>query len=129
MWSMQGDTKVCVVLLTHQSSWCAVIRGHSDAVLCLQFVGDTLVSGSSDQTIKVVYNTLVIVNEVVVQVWSLPQGQCKMTLHGHQAAVTSVQFDQSRIISGSLDRFIKIWSINSGQVRMRSNDVVFDYSL
>ena len=41
-----------------------------------------------------------------------------MTLHGHQAAVTSVQFDQSRIISGSLDRFIKIWSINSGQVRV-----------
>lgn len=39
-----------------------------------------------------------------------------MTLHGHQAAVTCVQFDQSRIISGSLDRFIKIWSINSGQV-------------
>lgn len=42
-----------------------------------------------------------------------------MTLHGHQAAVTSVQFDQSRIISGSLDRFIKIWSINSGQVRVK----------
>lgn len=44
-----------------------------------------------------------------------------MTLHGHQAAVTSVQFDQSRIISGSLDRFIKIWSIISGQV-CASND-------
>ena len=42
-----------------------------------------------------------------------------MTLHGHQAAVTSVQFDQSRIISGSLDRFIKIWSISSGQVRVK----------
>ena len=42
-----------------------------------------------------------------------------MTLHGHQAAVTSVQFDQSRIISGSLDRFIKIWSINSGQVYLK----------
>lgn len=56
-----------------------------------------------------------------VQVWSLPQGQCKMTLHGHQAAVTSVQFDQSRIISGSLDRFIKIWSITSGQVCMNNN--------
>lgn len=30
-----------------------LLRGHNDAVLCLQFVGDTLVSGSSDQTIKV----------------------------------------------------------------------------
>ena len=44
-----------VVLLTVKIFYCAD-RGHSDAVLCLQFVGDTLVSGSSDQTIKVSYN-------------------------------------------------------------------------
>ena len=58
MWSMQSDTKVCmhVVCLSANSPVIFKImpdRGHSDAVLCLQFVGDTLVSGSSDQAIKV----------------------------------------------------------------------------
>ena len=52
----------------------------------------------------------------LLQVWSLPDGHCKLTLHGHQAAVTCVQFDDTRIISGALDRLIKIWSLESGQV-------------
>ena len=52
MVTLRCDT---VVLLTVQTFCC---RGHSDAVLCLQFVGDTLVSGSSDQTIKVSFTIL-----------------------------------------------------------------------
>ena len=51
-----------------------------------------------------------------MQVWNLPTGQCQLTLHGHQAAVTCVQFDDTRIISGALDRLIKIWNISTGQV-------------
>ena len=39
-----------------------------------------------------------------------------MTLHGHLAAVTCVQFDDTRVISGAVDRLIKIWSLESGQV-------------
>lgn len=38
-----------------------------------------------------------------------------MTLCGHEGAVTCLQFDDSRIISGALDRLIKIWSLSTGQ--------------
>ena len=48
--------------------------------------------------------------------WSLSSGVCKLTLHGHQAAVTCVQFDKTKIISGALDTLIKIWNFNNGQV-------------
>lgn len=44
----------CLVCVDSSIIFC-VGRGHNDAVLCLQFVGGTLVSGSSDQTIKVNY--------------------------------------------------------------------------
>ena len=56
-----------------------------------------------------------------MQVWSLPGGVCEMTLHGHQAAVTCLQFDESRIVSGALDRFIKIWNRMDGKVHVHCN--------
>lgn len=51
-----------------------------------------------------------------MKVWSLSSGACKLTLHGHQAAVTCVQFDKTKIISGALDTLIKIWNFSSGEV-------------
>ena len=59
MWPVQSDTKVCTHVVSVSADSSVVFklmltRGHSDAVLCLQFVGDTLVSGASDQTIKVI---------------------------------------------------------------------------
>ena len=52
----------------------------------------------------------------MIQIWSLDGGVCKLTLHGHQAAVSCLQFDETRIISGALDRLIKIWNISNGEV-------------
>lgn len=51
-----------------------------------------------------------------MQIWSLQDGVCKLTLHGHEAAVSCLQFDETRIISGALDRLIKIWNIINGEV-------------
>lgn len=51
-----------------------------------------------------------------MQIWSLQGGVCKLTLHGHEAAVSCLQFDETRIISGALDRLIKIWNITNGEV-------------
>ena len=53
---------------------------------------------------------------VYVQVWEIPGGSCQLTLHGHQAPVTCVQFDDTRVISGAVDRLIKIWNLETGQV-------------
>ena len=53
---------------------------------------------------------------LVMQIWSLQGGICELTLHGHEAAVSCLQFDETRIISGALDRLIKIWNITNGEV-------------
>lgn len=50
------------------------------------------------------------------QIWSLPDGVCKLTFHGHQAAVSCLHFNETRIISGALDRLIKIWNLMTGEV-------------
>ena len=47
--------------------------------------------------------------------WSLSEGRCLRTLDGHGGAVTTLTFDAQRIISGSLDCTIRLWSIDTGQ--------------
>jgi len=62
--------------------------------------GDIVLSGSSDQTIKV---------------WSFKTCRNIMTLVGHCDAVTCLSLtDSHRIISGSLDRTIKLWDLKTG---------------
>lgn len=95
MWSVQGDTKVCthVVYVFANSSITLPCqnRGHSDAVLCLQFVGDTLVSGSSDQTIKVSINF---------------RRSLYLVILGVESPTRSVQDDSSRPPSSSHQRAV-----------------------
>jgi WD40 repeat protein len=64
--------------------------------------GSRVASGSFDQTIKV---------------WDASSGQEKLTLQGHNKAVTSVAFssDGKRIVSGSNDRKVRLWDAGSGQ--------------
>lgn len=38
-----------------------------------------------------------------------------MTLDAHHDAVTCLQFDDTRIVSGSLDCNLKFWDVNTGQ--------------
>ena len=47
------------------------------------------------------------------QLWNY-DGQCMRTLAGHQDAVTCLQFDSTRIVSGSLDCNLKFWDIITG---------------
>ncbi len=64
--------------------------------------GRTLVSGSSDTTIKI---------------WNLATGQEIRTLNGHSSWVNSVAFspDGKTLASGSSDDTIKIWNLVIGQ--------------
>ncbi|XP_023321127.1 F-box/WD repeat-containing protein 7 [Eurytemora carolleeae] len=50
-----------------------------------------------------------------VKIWSLDTGICEGILEGHKDAVTCLTIDSSevKIITGSLDRTIKVWSISS----------------
>jgi serine/threonine protein kinase len=81
------------------------LTGHSDSVDCLAISpdGQTLASGSRDNTIKI---------------WNLSTGQVRSTLTGHSGWVNSVAIspDGQTLASGGRDNTIKIWNLSSGQV-------------
>jgi len=66
--------------------------------------GQTLVSGSGDQTIKI---------------WNLQTGELRQTLSGHTGRVVSVAIspDGSTLVSGSNDATAKIWNLQTGKLR------------
>ncbi|KXN72149.1 WD40 repeat-like protein [Conidiobolus coronatus NRRL 28638] len=59
----------------------------------------TLVTGSSDNTIKV---------------WSLVSGHCIRTIFGHLDGVECLAVDTLRIVSGSRDWTVKVWDFDTG---------------
>jgi len=78
-----------------------VLKGHDDHVITsLQFHGDTIVSGSDDNTLKV---------------WSATSGKCLRTLVGHKGGVWASQMRGNTIISGSTDRTLKVWNADTGE--------------
>ena len=61
--------------------------------------GDILVTGGSDGSVRV---------------WSLVSNQPIHRLAAHDNSVTSLQFDDARIVSGGSDGRVKIWDTNTG---------------
>ena len=80
-------------------------NGHSISVQSVTISpdGKTIVSGSSDETIKI---------------WDIQSGECLNTLYGHSYSVESVAIspDGKTIVSGSGNGTIKIWDIKSGKL-------------
>ncbi|WP_013324439.1 serine/threonine-protein kinase [Gloeothece verrucosa] len=98
-----------VFLITNlPSSWLLqkTLTGHSSWVISVAISpdGQTLVSGSGDQTIHI---------------WDLATGQLKRTLTGHSDYVNSVAIspDGQTLVSGSDDKTIKIWDLATGQLK------------
>jgi WD40 repeat protein len=95
-----------------------VNRAHGSSILHLCFDENYLVTGSKDKLIKV-WNrkgqTLGRATNTPNKSGYLPSYSVIMTLVGHTAAVNTIQLDKSEIISGSGDRTIKIWSLETGE--------------
>lgn len=75
-------------------------RGHSNGVMCLQFMDNILATGSYDTKIKI---------------WDISSGKEIATLAGHLQGVRCLQFDDTKLISGSLDKTLKVWNWRTGE--------------
>ncbi|KAJ3015635.1 UNVERIFIED_CONTAM: hypothetical protein HDU68_012634, partial [Siphonaria sp. JEL0065] len=88
----------------HEWDWGPLtLYGHSDALrsVVLSADGKTVVSGSSDTTVKL---------------WDVRTGECICTLKGHVRSVRAVAISMdSTVISGSTDNTIKLWDTRTGQ--------------
>ncbi|MBD2042928.1 GUN4 domain-containing protein [Microcoleus sp. FACHB-672] len=80
--------------------------GHSRKVTCVAISpdGQTLISGSEDQTLKV---------------WDLHTGKLITTLTGHLGEVTCVAIspDGQTLVSGSDDCTLIVWDLHTGELR------------
>ena len=72
------------------------LKGHSDTVLCVDVLGDWVVTGAKDNTLRLWKNY-----------------ECVCVYEGHAHSVASVTFyKRSHLLSGSLDQSIKLWKIS-----------------
>ncbi|XP_038061630.1 probable E3 ubiquitin ligase complex SCF subunit sconB [Patiria miniata] len=74
-------------------------EGHTQGISCVQFDDTRIVSGSSDNTIKVW-------NIRTNSPWSV------QTLVGHSGTVRCLHLQGSQLVSGSTDRTIKVWDLS-----------------
>lgn len=74
-----------------------IFKGHQNGVMCLQFSEseNILATGSYDATIKI---------------WDLDNTEETRTLTGHTSGIRALQFDSTKLISGSLDRTVRVWN-------------------
>lgn len=74
-------------------------QGHSGPVWALAVAEGLLISGSSDETVKI---------------WGLATYECRATLRGHTGIVHAVAANHRHVISGSSDKLIKVWEMDTG---------------
>jgi mitochondrial division protein 1 len=66
----------------------------------LQFWGYALISGSADGGVRM---------------WDMRTGQAHRTLLGHTGPVSCLQFDETHVITGSVDKTVKVGNSKEGE--------------
>ena len=88
--------------------------GHIEGVWAVESDKLRLVSGSHDRTIKVrllVSSLRAHDTDIPAQIWT-HQGTCDATLVGHRGAVTCIALGEDKIVSGSDDGDVRVWSFS-----------------
>lgn len=74
--------------------------GHTGGVWSSQMSGTTVISGSTDRTLKV---------------WNAETGQCIHTLYGHTSTVRCMHLHGNKVVSGSRDATLRVWQVDTGE--------------
>eukprot|EP00667_Euglena_gracilis_P005991 EG_transcript_6032 len=73
------------------------LKGHQDAVLCLNARLHKVWSGGDDCTVKQ---------------WDIRTGTCEFTYSGHQGSIKAVQLDaEAKLLIGSIDKSVYTWEL------------------
>uniref|UniRef100_A0A0M3K4G7 18S rRNA aminocarboxypropyltransferase n=1 Tax=Anisakis simplex TaxID=6269 RepID=A0A0M3K4G7_ANISI len=137
--------------LTHFIS--IIHSAHENAVTCLRFDNERIVSGSVDRTIKMwdlrsgrclqtldwklseghtgvvrclqvdAWRIVSAADDRTIKVWKLHSGERLCTLHSHTDGVTCVQFNDHQIVSGSYDKTVKLWDFSVCETGTEENDM------
>ena len=83
---------------TSSCEFVRTLNGHKRGIACLQYHDRLVVSGSSDNTIRL---------------WDIECGACLRVLEGHEELVRCIRFDSKRIVSGAYDGKIKVWDLQA----------------
>ncbi|KAI7871462.1 WD40-repeat-containing domain protein [Spinellus fusiger] len=79
------------------------LYGHSNnAVTCLQFDDEKLITGSDDQS---------------VNVYDIKSGKLIRVLNGHSSGVWALKYIGNTLVTGSTDRSLKVWDITTGECK------------
>jgi WD40 repeat protein len=87
---------------------CRDFVGHDEAIYCLQFDSEKIISGSRDR--KSLYEIDALDS---IKIWNMKTGYNSKTLQGHQGSVLCLQYDQDYLLSGSSDSTIIKWDIKT----------------
>uniref|UniRef100_A0A8C1XEL1 WD repeat-containing protein 48 n=1 Tax=Cyprinus carpio TaxID=7962 RepID=A0A8C1XEL1_CYPCA len=109
IWSVnQHKQDPYIASMEHHTDWV------NDIILCCN--GKTLISASSDTTVKV---------------WNAPKGFCMSTLRTHKDYVKALAYAKEKelVASAGLDRQIFLWDVNTLTALTASNNTVTTSSL
>lgn len=89
-----------------------ILNGHSRGIACLHLEGDFLVSGSSGElTFTFLFKFLMADN--TIRIWNPHTGNMIASFEAHTGLVRTLQFNDTKLVSGSYDAQIKVWDRNS----------------
>ena len=105
------------------------LRGHTDAVKCLQVEDELCVSGSSDHALRLWdlrrvddYEAALRAREPADEAPAdadanadAADDPCVRTLEGHSKGVTALYFDDGCLVTGAADKTLRQWDLETGQ--------------
>jgi phospholipase A-2-activating protein len=88
----------------------ATLEGHEGPINCMVVLPDNLVNGSHDAEDTTVATGS---GDKTIRLWSVSQGKCIKTIHGHEDTVrTLAVLPNVGIVSGSHDFTLKVWALS-----------------